>query len=197
MLTQLATLKARLAIAPADITHDELLTRAIAAVSRRFDLECRREFARNVNAQTEFPACDTAVPLACLPLEKVIRFEMKTTENSGWLPQAPDYLVRQNAVISLVAPLGSARQLARVTYAGGYLLPGEPDPEPAPGITATRLPADVEHAAVEQVAAWFQNRDRLGLVRHWPSEGTYTVLSQQPLLPQVAAILRRYESWQW
>lgn len=56
----------------------------------------------------------------------------------------------------------------------------------------TALPKDLEHAATEQVAAWFQSRDKLGLIRHWPSGGTYEVLSQQPLLPGASSILKRY-----
>ena len=80
--------------------------------------------------------------------------------------------------------------MARVTYTGGYVLPGT-----SPGSGQTALPADVEQAATEQVAAWFYNKEKLGLVRHWPSSGTYVVLSQQPLLPGVAATLRRYQRW--
>src|SRR5712691_10043010 len=44
---------------------------------------------------------------------------------------------------------------------------------------------DLESAAVEQVAFLFQQRDKLGLIRQWPHDGTYIVLIQLPLLPQV------------
>ncbi len=64
-----------------------------------------------------------------------------------------------------------------------------------PGAGQTALPMDIETAAVEQVAAWFQQRDKLGLIRHWPSGGTYLVFSQLPLLPQVSAVLRPYRRW--
>ena len=30
----------------------------------------------------------------------------------------------------------------------------------------------------------------LGLIRHWPSGGTYLVFTQLPMLPQVMAVLR-------
>lgn len=197
MLTQLATVKARLALAPADITHDDALARVIAAVTRRFEAECRRSFGRTLEAVREFPAHETEVSLTVYPLEAVTRFEVKTRESEGWLTQAPDYLVRHGCVITLLERLGTTRQIGRVLYTGGYVLPGDPDPTPlpAPGLSPTRLPEDLEHAAVEQVAAWFQNRDKLGLVRHWPSGGTYDVLSQQPLLPSVAGILRKHERW--
>ena len=59
----------------------------------------------------------------------------------------------------------------------------------------TALPKDLEHAATEQVAAWYLNRDKVGLIRHWPSSGTYLVLSQAPLLGSVAAALKKYQRW--
>ena len=57
----------------------------------------------------------------------------------------------------------------------------------------TPLPADLEQGAVEQVASWFQNRDKLGLIRIWLHQGTYEQCSQLHLLPQVKAVLKRYE----
>jgi hypothetical protein len=85
---------------------------------------------------------------------------------------------------------GHARAWGRVTYTGGFVLPGTP-----PGQGQTALPKDLESAAIEQVAAWYYNKDKAGLIRHWPSNGTYLVLSQQPLLPAVAGILRKYQRW--
>src|ERR1051326_9034291 len=67
-----------------------------------------------------------------------------------------DYLLRRNCVISLANPLGDCRQRARVTYTGGYVLPGT-----AVGAGQTALPDDLEQAMVEQVACWFMNRDKL------------------------------------
>ena len=57
------------------------------------------------------------------------------------------------------------------------------------------MPADIEHAAIEQVACWFMNREKVGLLRSWPSGGVYQALIEDPLLPQVAAILEKYERW--
>jgi hypothetical protein len=94
-------------------------------------------------------------------------------------------------VISLVLPLApGAAAVARVTYTGGYVPPGT-----VAQAGQTALPKDLEGAASEQVAAWYQNKDKLGLIRHWPSGGTYLVLSQLPLLPAVAVTLRRYQRW--
>lgn len=198
MLTQLSTIKARLGILPGDTQSDDLLTSAIAAVSARFDRECNRTLARTVDATQEFPDTSTEIVARCYPIEAVTKFEIKADEVEGWIEQgSPGYLVRQGCVISLTAPLSLGAQgsgidplLGRVTYTGGFVLPGA---TPLAGQTA--LPADLESAAVEQVAVWFQQRDKLGLLRHWPSGGTFLAFSQLPLLPQVSASIRPYQRW--
>lgn len=198
MITQLATLKTRLEITPSDTTHEEILTRAIEAVTARFDRECNRTLARTVGATQEFRATDTEIIARCYPIETVIRFELKTDEAEGWIEQpGTRYLLRHGCIISLSAPLAFAPRvsfidpgLARVTYTGGYVMPGT---NPSSGQAA--LPADLESAAVEQVAAWFQQRDKLGLIREWPSGGTYLALTQLPLLPQVSASIRPHQRW--
>ena len=192
MLTQLSTVKARLSILPGDTMQDDVLTRAIQGVSARFNGETGRVLARTVGATHEFPASEKEVLPPCYPIEAVTKFELKDSEAAGWVEQSDvSYVVRRGCVISLAAPLGSlSTQLARVTYTGGYVLPGT-----TPGAGQTALPADLENAATEQVCAWFYNREKLGLIRHWPSSGTYVVLSQMPLLMWVAATLRRYQRW--
>ena len=198
MLTQLATVKARLEILSSDTSHDDLLTRAIEAVSGRFDRECNRKLERTVGALQEFPATDTEIIARCYPIETVTKFEVKNSEAEGWVEQTEvDYLVRQGCVISLSAPLSlvgsglaETASLGRVTYTGGYVVPGA-----APGAGQTALPTDLEWAAVEQVAAWFEQRDKLGLLRYWPSGGTFLAFMQLPLLPEVSAIIRPYRRW--
>ena len=81
----------------------------------------------------------------------------------------------------------AAPTIARVTYTGGYVLPGTP---PAPG--QTPLPDDLEQAAVEQVAYWFQKKDKLGLKTYWPSGAIYLGFADQDLLSTVAAVLKRH-----
>jgi hypothetical protein len=106
MLTQLTTVKARLGIAPADVSQDDLLTRAIEAVSARFDRECGRTLERTVGAQHQFPACETEIIPTCYPIEAVTKFELKTSEGLGWEEQlGVEYLLRGRSVISLVLPL--------------------------------------------------------------------------------------------
>ena len=114
---------------------------------------------------------------------------MHYNETDGWVEQTDlEYLIRQNCVISLAEPLGTFREQGRLTYTGGYVMPGT-----APDTGQTALPDDVEQAAVEQVGAWFQNRDKLGLVRSWPHQGTYEQFAQLELLVEVKAVLKTYE----
>ncbi len=191
MLTTLSTLKARLGLTEFDVKDDAILTNALNAVSARFDKESNRTLARTVDATHEFPADDTEISVPCYPIETVTRFELKSTETEGWIEQPPTpYLVRRSCVISLSSPLGTAAQQARLTYTGGFLLPGA-----TPGPGQTPLPADLEQAAVEQVAAWYQNRDKLGLKTIWPHEGSYMQFLQSDLLPAVKAVLKQYERW--
>ena len=196
MLTQLVTVKKRLEIALSDATYDEVLTRAIEAIGARFDRECNRTLARTVDLTQEFCADEIEIPAICYPIESISRFELRSTATAGWIEQGSvDYIVRSNCVISLAVPLvphppACVPSVARVTYTGGYVLPGT-----AVAAGQTALPADLESGAVEEVAAWYQQRDRVGLLREWPSGGTYLALSQLPLLAEVSATIRRYQRW--
>jgi len=188
MITQLSTVKDRLGIDQFDIKYDAILTNAIKALSARFDKLCNRTFARMANATEEFDAGEVEVTPLCYPIETVSKFELKENESDGWVEQTGvKYLLRHDCVISLENRLGLGG-LARVTYTGGYILPGT-----TVGAGQTALPDDVEQAAVEQVAAWFQNREKLGLVRHWPKGGVYEEFLQAELLIGVREVLKGYE----
>jgi hypothetical protein len=189
MLTQLSTLKTRLALTVT--TCDDILTSAIKAISVRFDKETNRTLARAADLTHEFAANDTEVALRCYPVEAVTKFEVKANETEGWVEQTnTEYLLRRACVVSITQPLGTFREQARVTFTGGYVLPGT-----TPDVGQTPLPDDLEQAAVEQVASWFQNRDKLGLIRNRPNAGTYQQFAQLDLLPNVSAVLKRYERW--
>jgi hypothetical protein len=194
MLTQLSTIKSRLQLLETDPTYDLLLTAAIKAVSARFDKESNRTLARTVGATEEFSADDTEVIPACYPIESVTRFETKSSESTGWLEQPGlQFVIHRSCVISLASPLcipQSALHISRVTYTGGYVLPGTP---PGPGQVA--LPDDLEQAAVEQLAYWFQKRDKLGLRINWPSGATYQQFLDPDLLQSVSAVLKHYQRW--
>jgi hypothetical protein len=189
MLTQLSTVKDRLSITIA--TYDTLLTNAIKAVSDRFDQLTNRTLSRTVDSTQEFIANDTEIILSCYPVETISKFELKSNEAEGWLEQTDvDYLLRNSCVVSLNTRLGAGSQQGRITYTGGYVLPGG-----TPGAGQTALPNDLEQAAVEQVAFWYRNKDTLGLIRNWPSGGTYQVFRNAELLPGVEATLKNYERW--
>ena len=191
MLTDLATIKTRLGLDPFEATHDALLLRAIVAFSSRFDRETNRILARTENVTCEFPIQDTQILVYCYPIETVSKFETKSSESEGWVEQpGVDYLILGRCVIALRAPLpasGCGAEIARVTYTGGYLVPGSPD---LPG--ARRLPAELEQAAVEQIAFWFQTREKVGVTRQWPKGGSYEEFADPDLLPSVRSILARY-----
>src|SRR6266702_973842 len=187
MLTPLSTIKSRLALTVTD--YDGILTNAIRAVSARFDKETNRNLSRTTTATHEFDATDSEVLPPCYPVESVTKFEIKSNETDGWSEQTGiEYLLRRNCVLSLRSPLGASRQLGRITYTGGYVLPGT-----TPSAGQTALPDDLEQAAVEQVAYWFRNRDKSGLVRSWPHGGTYEAFAQSDLLLEVRAVLKKYE----
>ena len=195
MLTLLSTVKTRLALTVTD--YDNILTSAIKAVSDRFDKECNRTLARTTSVTHEFDATDTEILPSCYPVESVTKFELKSNETDGWSEQTGiQYLIRHQCVISLSVPLNSQSStlnspaLARVTLTGGYVLPGT-----SPGAGQTALPDDLEQAAVEQVAYWFRNRDKTGLLRSWPHDGTYEGFLQSDLLLEVRSLLKKYERW--
>jgi hypothetical protein len=191
MLTQISKIKALLAIT--DTLSDDLLTSILIGVSARFDKECHRILSRTVGWTQEFPADQTQVLAQCYPIETVTRFELKNSEAEGWVEQ-PDtgFLVRSGCVISLENELGAASQQARVTYTGGYVLPGT---TAAPG--QTPLPDDLEQAAIQQTAFWFQNRDCLGVAREWPKGGLYKQFLDIDLLPSVRVTLRQHQRMAW
>jgi hypothetical protein len=196
MLTQFSTLKIRLSIDESDVQFDSILTNTLLALTRRFDSICNRTLARTVNATHEFDASDLEIILPCYPVESVSKFETKSSESEGWVEQTGvDYLIRNACIISLPSTLDAQTStlnpsVARITYTGGYVMPGS-----TPSAGQTALPEDIEQACIEQAASWFQNRDKLGLTRNWPHEGTYQQFSNLELLPGVTAALRPYMRW--
>lgn len=98
------------------------------------------------------------------------------------------YLIRRGCVLELSVPLGTSLDLGRVTYAGGYVIPGN-----TPSGSQVALPDEIEHATVEQVCAWYQNRSRLGLASVAGSGGSVAQLDPtEDLLPTVKAVLLSY-----
>jgi hypothetical protein len=191
MLTQLTTVKMRLGISEFEVKDDGLLTNFIKAFSAQAERECRRTLGRVADATQEFDGDAGQVVLESYPVEAVTKFELKSNEADGWVEQTNvKFVVRRQCIIALAARLGTSCQIGRVTYTGGYVLPGT-----TPGAGQAALPDDLEQAAVEQVAAWYQNKEKLGLIRHRPNKGTYDQMAQLDLLPNVRTVLGRYERW--
>ncbi len=193
MLTLLDTVKARLGLAPEDVQDDTLLENLIKFASGRFEADCRRKFGRVEGATWEFRADAAAVFPERVPLEAVSAWHLKETEADGWEEQTEvDYLIgAKKNVLELDLPLGTAKELARVTYTGGYVLPGA-----VAGAGQTALPAVVEQACVEQVAYWYQRRNQLGLVSISGEGGSIQNFPALDLLPNVKAVLKSFERWE-
>ena len=192
MLTQLSTLKSRLGLEAIDTTDDVLLTSLIRQVSARFAAECNRVFDYGTGLTFEFWANQTQLVVDRPPIESVAQFELKNSEAEGWLLQSDvDYLLwPEKTVIELALPLGAAGQLGRVTYSGGYVLPGA-----TPTGSQIALPDDLDLACAEQAAYWYQRRSQLGLVSVSSGGNLVQQFQKGDLLPQVEAVLRRRERW--
>src|SRR5437870_11370037 len=106
MLTQLSTVKSRLALLVTD--YDDLLTNAIKAVSDRFDKETNRTLGRTTTGTHEFDATDTEILPPAYPIESLTKFETKPDEATAWSEQTGvKYLIRRACVISLSSPLST------------------------------------------------------------------------------------------
>src|SRR6266446_4524636 len=160
MLSQLPTIKSRLGLDPFDTADDLLLMSLLKHVSARFGAECNRIFDYGAGLTYGFRADQLNILVDHPPIELVSLFHLKTTESEGWVLQSSiDYLISpQKSVIELAQPLGSSRQLGRVTYTGGYILPGA-----SPTGNQIALPDDLEQVCIEQVADWYQRRSQRGL----------------------------------
>src|SRR5213075_1836226 len=103
MLTQLATLKARLEIIVPDF--DDLLTNSIKAVSARFEKECNRTFGWGSDLIQEFSADSTEIAVSRYPVDSITGFSVKTTDAEAAVPvEGVQFLTRNSCVISLEAP---------------------------------------------------------------------------------------------
>jgi hypothetical protein len=187
MLAQLSALKLRLTIDPADTVDDTILTNFLKLVSGAFEKECNRLFTRTVAATFEFSADKREIIPDHYPIESITALDLKTDEATGWISQTlSGYLLRNAAVISLGAALGTCNDVARITYTGGYVLPGS-----TPTGNQTALPDELREACIEQSAYLYQNRKRLGL-SSVSSEGGSIAIARANFLPLVADLLKQH-----
>ena len=190
-LCELTTVKTVLGVW--DSGDDSELERLIGTAGDLFDRFCNRSFERAATAVQEFRGDETEISVARYPIESVSKFELKTDETTGWVEVTGGVcLIRRACVLELPAALGGAAQQARVTYAGGYVLPGS-----TPTVGQTSLPKDVENAAIEQVVFWYRNRNTSGLSSVSGDGASIgyegkSVVTPLPLLPLVQGSLEPY-----
>ncbi len=195
MLTQLSTVKARCKLDEFDVADDVLLTNFIKHATDRFNRECNRLFARAVDATYEFDADRLYITPPRFPIESITAFHLKTDETEGWVAQADvSYTLRKGGEVPLMIcfgwALGLSDQVARITYTGGYVLPGG-----TVGVGQTALPDAIEQACIEQVTYWYQRKDTLGLTSVQGEGGTIQQFAGLDLLPHVRVALKSYERW--
>jgi hypothetical protein len=186
MLATLSQLKARLGVLDSDTTDDALFANFLKLVSARFAQHCRRTFDRDAAATFEFRGHELLILPDRYPIESVSAWHLKETEAEGWVVQsAPDYFLNERKnIIELISPLGVSTELARVTHAGGYVLPGD-----TASAGQTELPDDLRESCIEQAAYLYQNRKRLGLVSISGQGGSLSQFAELDLLPLVRATL--------
>lgn len=190
MLTTLSTVKTRLRLDDSDVRDDALLTNFIALASARFENDANRSFGIAAY-HDEFQGDETELRVKAYPIFSVTSLSLKTTETEGWVVQSNiDYIIRRNCLLSLRAPLGTADAVLRLSYSGGFNLPGD-----IPEIGVTALPDDLQLAAVEQIAYWYQNKDRLGITSLSGSDGSISQFSKLDLLPIVSSVLAKFERY--
>lgn len=192
MLTQLATLKTRLRLNSFDVDDDALLTGFVNHASGRFAQECNRIFERAAGVTFEFRANEMSIAPDRYTIESVASFDLKSNETEGWIAQANvDFLVSpQSSLIELAAPLGTSRQNGRVTFTGGFVMPGD---TVAAGQTA--FPDEIEQACLDQAVYWYESRHRLGLLGVSGEGGSVQQFKSLDLVPHVLAVLRKHERW--
>lgn len=179
---------------------DETLAAIGRAVVTLFERHCNRLFGFSDQARDTFPA-----HLVCWTLRRypVYRLEKLELQGVGGDWRETDithirWIDPQAGLIDFATALGSAYELGRVTYSGGYWWDTSEDGSgiPPPGIE--QLPPDLREAWLIQSEAVWSARDRLGLrITQSGSPATeQQALVQLQLVPMVRDILQPYIRWQ-
>ena len=196
MLTTLADIKTRLKLQESDVVDDDLLTQFLEMTSARLENACNRKFGYVVGQVDEFEGDETELRVLRFPIDETgtITFTRTVTAAEGPLDVTDqiNWVVRRGCVISLVSVVGRWKEVLKVTYSGGYLLPGTTALD---GTNPPALPDDVSGACIEQVVYLFQNKDRLGVTGMSSGQGSFQQLSKLDLLPSVQAVVDKYERW--
>jgi hypothetical protein len=185
-------LKNWLELGEADTQYDALLTGLLMAVSGRFETGCRRSLGRGENIVEILDGGRNSISLSRYPIESISevvesRYQDWTngyvlTENQNFVADKKSGLLYRENFRWGVGP-----QSVRVTYTGGYVLPGE---------TATtgqmELPAEIQFAILEQCRFEWKRRGDLGITSAGAGGGSWQVANNEEWLSSVKAVVRRY-----
>ena len=132
---------------------------------------CNRKFLRTVGDTQIFAADRTQFLLQRYPVENVTQWELKQSEQLGFVVQDVTQIQAVDSVNGIIffqetADLGKYYHQVRFTYTGGFWWPvldsgdvGYPDTQPA---GATALPNDLKLAWLLQCEIVWKMRDKLG-----------------------------------
>lgn len=186
MITTLATVKTRLGILNTD--QDALLTLIIASVTARFDHLTDRVLARTEDIVDEFEASRRVIIPLATPIESVSSFEI--FRDGSWVTATPWAVRIGRWSIELTSQLGGIGERARMTYTGGYVMPGA-----TPGQGQVALPPELEYAGVEEIALAYQTLDNAGIYRMETHAGLYLERGDRQGHPTVLRTLQSFRRY--
>jgi hypothetical protein len=188
-MTTLETLRIRCGIDSADTADDALLARLIVWATGLMQARCNRTFARAEDITHEFRADELCLVLPRYPVEEITAWEVRSSSLDSWaaVTDPAHHLDQAAGIVDFPgSPLGSRSERARITFTGGYVMPG------ATAETGqTALPGELEQAALEQCLRWYRDKDRLGLTGV-NSQGSVSTPAGLVLLPDVLTTLEPY-----
>jgi len=185
MLIELRYLKSRLNISGS--ADDVELTRIAEAVGASFDKFCDRHSERSESAEQWFWASEREIPLLWYPVESVSSIMVRTSARAAWVRQSVDYEIISNCILSLRSTIGDDTEQARVLYSGGYVVPGT-----TAEVYQTALPKDLEQAALDQAAGWYENRHTVRIPSASQKATGSRGAADLTLMPHVVDILNTY-----
>lgn len=193
MLCTIADIKARLGLSD-ETKHDTLMTRLVAAVSKRADVHTGRILQDTGADVTEYYT----------PLGEMLQLERYpvvsiTSVKESWdhdfdaataLVADTDYRLLRGGRTGILERLWTCwpttTEGVQVVYRGGFAAP-----DAVLGAGETALPDDLREAAILQCCFLFQRRDTLG-VTGTSFEGGGHQYQPVKLLPEVQAVLDSY-----
>lgn len=185
-------LKNWLEIGEDDTQFDALLTGLLKGVSSRFEGDCHRGLSRQVSVVEILDGGRNAISVFRYPIEtitEVVESRFGDWENGYILTENQNFTAnKKNGILyreNFRWCVG--KQSVRVTYTGGFVLPGD-----TVGAGQIALPDDIQYAVLEQCRYLWLRRKELGMESVGMGSGTWTLANKDPWLPSVGAVIRRY-----